>query len=104
VCRTALFVGYQLPLSSGWAIKQITNSVALVCERTIPTWRPPLVDEVSATFLRIEGCRLVSAAHPYVRNVDFLDRIRYFFFQVAPQLYSTRLSGPAGDGLYRRKC
>jgi hypothetical protein len=26
------------------------------------------------------------------RNLDFLDRSRYFFFQVAPQLYSTRLS------------
>jgi hypothetical protein len=26
----------------------LTNSVALVCERTIPTERPPLVGDVSA--------------------------------------------------------
>jgi hypothetical protein len=62
-----------------------TNSVALVRERTIPTVRPPLVGEVSAKCLRIEGCRMVSAADPYGCNLDFLDRSRYFFFQVAPQ-------------------
>jgi hypothetical protein len=33
-------------------------------------------------------CRVVSAADPYGRNLDFLDRSRYFFYQVAPQLYS----------------
>jgi hypothetical protein len=31
------------------------NSVASVCKRTILTERPPLVIEVSANFLRIEG-------------------------------------------------
>jgi hypothetical protein len=31
------------------------NSVALVRERTIPTERPPLVGEIRANFLRIEG-------------------------------------------------
>jgi hypothetical protein len=31
-------------------LKKNTNSVALVRERTIPTERPPLVDEVSANF------------------------------------------------------
>jgi hypothetical protein len=35
---------------------------------------PPIVIEVSANFLRIEGCRVVSAADPYGRNPDFLDR------------------------------
>jgi hypothetical protein len=62
--------------------------MALVRERTIPTERPPLVDEVSANLLWIEGCRAVSAADPYGRILGFLDRSRYFFFQVAPQLYS----------------
>jgi hypothetical protein len=38
-----------------------TNSVAWIRERTIPTELPPLVGEVSANFLRIEGCRVVSA-------------------------------------------
>jgi hypothetical protein len=33
-------------------------------------------------------CRVVSVTDPYGRNFDFLDRIRYYFFQVAPQLYS----------------
>jgi hypothetical protein len=31
-------------------IKQKTNSVALVRKRTIPTERPPLVEEVSTNF------------------------------------------------------
>jgi hypothetical protein len=34
------------------------------------------------------GCRVVSATDPYGRVVGFLDRSRYFFIQVAPQLYS----------------
>jgi hypothetical protein len=43
---------------------KLTNSVALVHERTIQTGRPQLVGEVSANFLRREGCRKVSAADP----------------------------------------
>jgi hypothetical protein len=34
------------------------------------------------------GCRVVSATDPYGRVLDFPDRSRYFFYQVAPQLYS----------------
>jgi hypothetical protein len=34
------------------------------------------------------GCRVVSAMDPHCRILGFLDRSRYFFFQVAPQLYS----------------
>jgi hypothetical protein len=34
------------------------------------------------------GCRMVSVADPYGSILSFLDRSRYFFFQVAPQLYS----------------
>jgi hypothetical protein len=33
------------------------------------------------------GCNVVSVTTPYGRIVGFLDRRRYFFFQVAPQLY-----------------
>jgi hypothetical protein len=40
------------------------NSVALVREWTIPTERLPLVGEISANFLRMEGCRVVSSADP----------------------------------------
>jgi hypothetical protein len=35
--------------------KQTTNSLALVRKQTIQTERPPLVVEVSANILRIEG-------------------------------------------------
>jgi hypothetical protein len=34
------------------------------------------------------GCRVVSATDPHGRSLDFLDRSRYSFSQVAPQLYS----------------
>jgi hypothetical protein len=34
------------------------------------------------------GCRVVSATDSYGRILDLLDRNRYFFLQVAPQLYS----------------
>jgi hypothetical protein len=64
------------------------NSVASVRERTIPTERSPLVGEFSTNILADRGCRVVSAANPNVRNLDFPDRSRYYFFQVAPQLYS----------------
>jgi hypothetical protein len=36
----------------------------LVRKRTIPTDRPPLVVEIYCQLLRIEGCRVVSAADP----------------------------------------
>jgi hypothetical protein len=47
------------------------KSVALVCERTIPT-------ELEPTFAD-RGYRVVSAADPYGRNIDFLDRSRSFY-------------------------
>jgi hypothetical protein len=34
------------------------------------------------------GCHVVSVTDPYGRILRFLDRSRYFSFQVAPQLYS----------------
>jgi hypothetical protein len=36
----------------------------LVSKRTIPTDRPPLVGEIKFQLLRLEGCRVVSAADP----------------------------------------
>jgi hypothetical protein len=61
-------------------------SLALVRERTIPTERLPIVGKVSANFLEIEGSHVVRATDPYGRNLDFLDRSRYFFLQVVPEL------------------
>ena len=54
-------------------LKLKLNSVALVRERTIPTERPPPVGEVSANFLRIEGCHVVSATGPQAVNLCFLN-------------------------------
>jgi hypothetical protein len=62
--------------------------MASVHKRTIPTERPPLVSEVSANFLRIEGCHVVSVTNPYGRILGFLDRSRY------SSVALSRLSGP----------
>jgi hypothetical protein len=64
------------------------NSVTLVRERTIPTERQPLFGEVKANFLRIEGVAWSAQQIPTVVNLGFLDRSRYFFLRVAPQLSS----------------
>jgi hypothetical protein len=57
--------------------------VALVRERTIPTERPPLVSEVSAILCGWRGCRVVSVADPYGRNLGFIDRSHYVSFHEA---------------------
>jgi hypothetical protein len=62
------------------------NSVAWVREWTIPSDRR-LSAKLVSTFAD-SGCRVVSMTDPYDRILGFLDRSRYFFFQVAPQLYS----------------
>jgi hypothetical protein len=72
--------------------------VASVREQTILTKRPPLASEVSANFLQIQ-----SARHTYGCILGFLDRNRYFFFQVAPQLYSRGWVDPVPDPLLLRK-
>jgi hypothetical protein len=64
------------------------NFVASVRKRTIPTERPPSVSEVSANFFADRGCHVVTVTNPYGRILAFLDRSRYYFFQVALQLYS----------------
>jgi hypothetical protein len=78
------------------------NSVAWVRERTIPTERPPLVSEVVPTSAD-RGCRVVSVTDPRGHNLGFLDRSRYFFFQVAPHLYSRGWVDPVPDPLLLRK-
>jgi hypothetical protein len=42
--------------------------------------------ELVSTFDR--GCRVVRSTDPHSRIFGFLDRSPYYFFQVAPQLYS----------------
>jgi hypothetical protein len=46
---------------------------------------------------------VVSVTDPYGRNLGFLDRSRYVFFQAAPQLYSRGWVGPVPDPLLLRK-
>jgi hypothetical protein len=79
------------------------HCVARVRKRTIPTQRSPFVGEVSANFLRIEGCHVVSTAYPYGRNLGFIDPSRYIFFQVAHQLYSRGWVDHVPDLLLFRK-
>jgi hypothetical protein len=49
------------------------------------------------------GWHVVSATVPYGRILGFLDQSRYFFFQVAPQLYSRGWVDPVPDLLLLRK-
>jgi hypothetical protein len=58
------------------------NSVVSARKRTIPTERPPLVSEVSANFFVDRWCHVVSVTNPHGRILGFLDRSRYYFFQV----------------------
>jgi hypothetical protein len=46
------------------------------------------VGEVSANIFADRECHVGSVTDPYGSILGFLDRSRYFFFQVAPQLYS----------------
>jgi hypothetical protein len=78
------------------------NSVAWVRERTIPTERPPLDGEINAIFAD-RGCHVVRVTDPYGRILGCLHRSRYFFFQVAPQLYSRGFVDPVSDPLLLRK-
>jgi hypothetical protein len=59
-----------------------TKLRGIVRKRTIPTERPPLVGEVSANFA------WSAQRIPTFVNLSFLDRSRYLFIQVTPQLSS----------------
>jgi hypothetical protein len=48
------------------------------------------------------GCLVVSATDPCDRNLGFIDRSRYFLFQVAPELYSRGCVDPVPDPLLLR--
>jgi hypothetical protein len=49
------------------------------------------------------GCHVASVTDPCGRNLGFLNRSRYFFFQVAPHLYSRGWVDPVPDPLLLRK-
>jgi hypothetical protein len=48
------------------------------------------------------GCHMVSVTDTYDRILGFLDRSRYFFFQVAPELFSRGWVDPVPDPLLRK--
>jgi hypothetical protein len=80
---------------------QTTNSMTSVHDWTIPSDRrlpaklvPPFADR---------ECCVVSITDPYGNILDFLDWSHYFFFQVAPQLYSRGWVDPVPDPLLLRK-
>jgi hypothetical protein len=49
------------------------------------------------------GCHVFSVTDPYCRILGFVDGSRYFFFQVAPQLFSRGWVDPVPDPLLLRK-
>jgi hypothetical protein len=51
----------------------------------------------------VDRCRVVSMTDPYGRILGFLDRSHYYFFQVAPQLYSRGWVDSVPDPLLLRK-
>jgi hypothetical protein len=68
-------------------MRENKHSVAWVRERNIPT-EPTFADR---------GCHVVSVTDPYGRTLGFLDRSLFFFFQVAPQLYSRSWVDPVEE-------
>jgi hypothetical protein len=84
-----------------WNLIIKLNSVALVRELTIPRDRR-LSAKLVPTFADT-GYRVVSATDPHGRIIWFLDRRRYFFFQVAPQMYWRGWMDPVPDPLFLRK-
>jgi hypothetical protein len=48
------------------------------------------------------GCHVVSVTDPNGRNLGFLDRSHYYFFQVAPQLHSRGWKDPVPGPLLRK--
>jgi hypothetical protein len=77
--------------------------VVWVRERTVPTELSPFVGQVSANFLPVESATWSAWRIPYDCNIDFLDRSRYLFFQVGPQLSSRGYVDPIPDPLLHRK-
>jgi hypothetical protein len=68
-------------------VGQIMNSVALGRKQLYRPSDRRLSKKLVPTFAD-RGCRVVSATDLHGRILGFLDRSRYYFFQVAPQLYS----------------
>jgi hypothetical protein len=69
------------------------NSVALFCKQTIQTERLPLVGELNANFLRIEGVAWSARRIPTAVNLDFLDPEPLLLHSNSSSVILTRPSG-----------
>jgi hypothetical protein len=80
------------------------NSVTWVRERTIPSERPPLVGEVRGNFCgyRVPRSQRDGSLRPCSR-LSRQEPRPFFFFQIAPQLYSWGWVGLVPDPLLLRK-
>jgi hypothetical protein len=76
------------------------NSMSLISERTLTT---AACRRSQCQLLWIKGVAWSARRIPYGRILGFLDRSCYFFFQVAPQLYSQGWMDPVPDPLPLRK-
>jgi hypothetical protein len=97
--RDSFRTSFELRLFS---LESEENSVVWVRKRTIPTERPRLSANWVPSFAD-RGCHVVSVTVPYGHILNFLVRIWYVFFQVAPQLYSRGWVDPVPDPLLLRK-
>jgi hypothetical protein len=61
-----------------------SDRAATACQQLVPTFT-------------VRDCHVVSLTDPYGRILGFLDRSRYFFYQVAPQLYTRVWVDPVPD-------
>jgi hypothetical protein len=77
------------------------SSVVLVRKWTTLAERPHMLAKLVPTFAG-RGCRGVSATNPHGHILGFLDRSRYYFFQVSPQLHSRSWVDPIPDPLLLR--
>jgi hypothetical protein len=88
--------------SKCYCVASVTKTFALRGVQTIHRSGCRLSANLVPTFAD-RGCRVVSTTDPYSRILGILDRRRYFFFQVAPQLYSPGWVDPVRDPLLLRK-
>jgi hypothetical protein len=78
------------------------NTVAWVCELTTD-WKTVAFQWSECQRFADRGCHMASVTNFYGRILGFLDRSLYFFFQVAPPLYSGGWVDPVPEPLLLRK-
>jgi hypothetical protein len=66
-------------------------------------WGTAICRRSYCQLLRIKGCYVVRVTDPYGSILGFLDRSRYVFLEIAPQLYSRGWVDPVSDPLFLRK-